>query len=404
MKKGDKACLQGFTPNIILVFLSSLFCLVGFELLLRLTMNNTRPIYIYDPDLGHRHPPGANYMYARDEFSHQITINSQGWRDIERTHPKLPGVYRILVLGDSYTEALQVSSEETFIWQLEASLNKKLAGRKKVEVLNMGVSGYGTTEEYQLLLKYGLAFNPDMVMLALLTGNDVSNNSLYLEQRTRDWNAAIKPYLELTSSGPVMHPPIAAAKMYERQGSRWIFDKIHLIQFVHKRMSRNVTTRKFLVAVGLMDRSNYATYQDIPVDYWVYVPDQDQDWQQAWQVTEYLLKIIHELLEERGIAFFVMVLTNREQVYEDDWHQILETYPAMQNFSWDLEQPERKIEATLTKLNIDYVRLLPTFREAAAEEPGIRLHFRGDGHWTPEGHALAARVLYGQLLPCIEQP
>ena len=60
------------------------------------------------------------------------------------------------MLGDSYTEALQVSLEETFTWRLEASLNKELAGRKKVEVLNMGVSGYGTTEEYQLLLKYGL--------------------------------------------------------------------------------------------------------------------------------------------------------------------------------------------------------------------------------------------------------
>ena len=57
--------------------------------------------------------------------------HSLGYRDVEHTREKPPGVFRIAVLGDSMTEARQVSIADTFCKQLE----KRLSGGR-----NSGIS------------------------------------------------------------------------------------------------------------------------------------------------------------------------------------------------------------------------------------------------------------------------
>ena len=54
-------------------------------------------------------------------------------------------------------------------------------------------------------------------------------------------------------------------------------------------------------------------------------------------------------------------------------------------------------EEAIGELNIDYLDLLPAFREAR-RQTGIEL-FRGgdDRHWNLQGHALAARELAAAL-------
>ncbi|PYQ23833.1 MAG: hypothetical protein DMF81_07510 [Acidobacteria bacterium] len=46
----------------------------------------------------------------------------------------------------------------------------------------MGQSGFGTADEYMRYLDYGVRYCPDMVILAFLTGNDVSDNSKVLHR------------------------------------------------------------------------------------------------------------------------------------------------------------------------------------------------------------------------------
>lgn len=61
-----------------------------------------------DPKLGWRLEPGTKITYETSELKVEVEINSQGWRDAERTRRKPPGVYRIVVLGDSFMEAYSV--------------------------------------------------------------------------------------------------------------------------------------------------------------------------------------------------------------------------------------------------------------------------------------------------------
>ena len=57
-----------------------------------------------------------------------------------------------------------------------------LAGRR-VEIVNFGVSGYGTSTEWIALQREGWAYQPDLVLLAFFSGNDLRNNVFELEQK-----------------------------------------------------------------------------------------------------------------------------------------------------------------------------------------------------------------------------
>jgi len=117
-----------------------------------------------------------------EEGSACIRINRYGVRQGDRAPAKPPGTFRVAVLGDSFIEAFQVSDEQTFCAQLERRLQDCSAlTDRRVEVLNFGVSGYGTAQQLLMLRHYVWQYQPDVVVLAFFPGNDLRNNSAELE-------------------------------------------------------------------------------------------------------------------------------------------------------------------------------------------------------------------------------
>jgi hypothetical protein len=130
-----------------------------------------RPLY------GWGHPPGYSGRAKRclghkTEWVTYAHINSLGLRDREIPYART-GAYRILLLGDSYTEGLQVADDETFAKQLEGRLN---SGGRRVEVLNGGHAGYGTDNELLFYLHEGRKYRADLVLQVFNTENDVLEN------------------------------------------------------------------------------------------------------------------------------------------------------------------------------------------------------------------------------------
>src|SRR5205823_88894 len=97
----------------------------------------------------------------------------------ERNYKKPPNTFRILVFGDSYVEAFQVALADAFPALLEKQLNDQ-SSSMRFEVLALGQSGFGTTDAYMRYLNFGVEYSPDLVLLAFLTGNDIRNNSRFL--------------------------------------------------------------------------------------------------------------------------------------------------------------------------------------------------------------------------------
>ena len=100
------------------------------------------------------------------EFSRELVTNSEGLRDREHARTKATGEFRLIALGDSYTEGLGAASESAWPQQLQGTLAGKGCS---LTVMNGGVAGSDTFFEYALLKDRLLAYGPDVVVVALNT-------------------------------------------------------------------------------------------------------------------------------------------------------------------------------------------------------------------------------------------
>jgi hypothetical protein len=131
--------------------------------------------------LGWKTAPNCSFVSTggrmNAEFFQEITTNSHGFRDKERTLTKPPETIRIAFMGDSMIEAFQVPFEKTAGQVLENKLNRILTPEndRNFEVLNFGVGNYGLGQMFLIYKEIASKFQPDYVLVFL---ND------YLLERT----------------------------------------------------------------------------------------------------------------------------------------------------------------------------------------------------------------------------
>jgi lysophospholipase L1-like esterase len=124
------------------------------------------------PTWFHTYIPGSPFRFSKTEFTHFREINSLGFTGGEFIAAKAPGEYRILALGDSFTEGLGTSADTTWVRVTEARLGEHYPGRR-VTSLNAGVSASDPYFEYMLLKEKLHSFHPDLVIVVINT-SDVS--------------------------------------------------------------------------------------------------------------------------------------------------------------------------------------------------------------------------------------
>jgi lysophospholipase L1-like esterase len=132
--------------------------------------------------------PGSDRVYGMlPGLAPPIKTNSFGFRGREITLAKPAGVFRILMLGDSITYGNSVNWDETFSYRLEERLNNTRAA-PRFQVLNLGVSGYNTSQELATLRELGLKFAPDVIVLNVCLNDSDPVKQLYgvsLKNKTR---------------------------------------------------------------------------------------------------------------------------------------------------------------------------------------------------------------------------
>lgn len=138
--------------------------------------------FALDPDLIYRLQPRNEVTWSSAEFTETSHTDARGMRgtaDLDRAgEAKRSGEVRILAVGDSFTYGHGVQDDESYPAVLERLLR---ARSYDVRVLNAGVPGYSTDQEYTYLVRDGLALAPDLVLLGVHC-SDVSDNyesSLY---------------------------------------------------------------------------------------------------------------------------------------------------------------------------------------------------------------------------------
>lgn len=135
---------------------------------------NYRSIYAYDnPTWFHLYRPHESVWWVRREFTHARRVNSLGLADDEYSLAKRPDEYRVIALGDSFTEGVGASHDESWVKAFERHVPRSPDGRV-VHALNAGVSGSDLLFELVLLRERLRPYQPDLVIVAV-NNSDISD-------------------------------------------------------------------------------------------------------------------------------------------------------------------------------------------------------------------------------------
>lgn len=144
--------------------------------------------YGYDTELGWTPIPNSSAAVttARTIHAHH---NSLGLRDVEFSLDAQP---TILFLGDS------------FVWGVDAEANERFTDllRRRVsnyKIVNAGVSGYGTDQEYLFLMRLWEKIQPAVVVLIFCTANDRLDNGTNIR-----YDGYQKPYFTSALDGSLV--------------------------------------------------------------------------------------------------------------------------------------------------------------------------------------------------------
>lgn len=337
---------------------------------------NTGTFLTPHPVYGRFHVPGFDGWVKTRELTSRVTINSLGLRGPERPYAKPPGVRRILYLGDSFTEAVQVSEQDGVTSRLETALNAR--GGDRYEVLNAGVGGWGTGQQLVYLREEGYRYQPDLVVVMLYLGNDIFDNSYVLQGSPKNPH---EPYFTFRNDGsfepmefrtrkPEEISPIVAT-LRERTLLWNVFETGVLVKLEEGEDDEALRANRF--------------NQNKMIPHAVKSSDRQEN---AWRTTLTLLQRIRQLGEERGFQTAVVIAPAAFQVYDADWDALIQENKLKPD-DWSADLPNGVLAANVGMVGAPMLDLLPALRTEAPSGP--RLYFPYDKHWTGAGHAVAAR-------------
>lgn len=353
-------------------------------------------LYTYDRDRGWALRPNAS-KFQQHEGRAYVAVNSAGMRDREYPYRKPKHTFRIAVLGDSFTEAKQVPADQTFCAVIARRLKScpALAG-KNVEALNFGCDSYGTAQELMTLRHQAWKFSPDAVVLAVCTGNDISNDSIELEENQ------CQPFFtyrggELVLTGPFEESAWFRFRCMMRYESRRSAT-LNLLGDLHR-------------AIWLRMRRHFANFLQQPtgselgLDDPTYQAPTRRDWREAWEIAEGEIEMVHQEAAAHGARFLVVTLSNGIQVYPDP--AVRRAYQQHWGLH-DLFYPDLRIRALGQRLGFPVLNLAPPFADYA-ERNHVFLHGfsntqLGFGHWNQAGHRYGGELIAASLCDLLQQP
>jgi len=353
---------------------------------------------LYTPDraIGWKLRAGASGVVT-SENKQFVQINSHGFRDREHTFDKPTNTLRIAVLGNSWTEALQVPLEKTYPAVLEQKLLESACfAPKRVEVLNFGVAGYSTAQELITLQQEVWHYHPDIILLAFYPARDIANN---LRELNNAVNPEQSPYFvfrqkELVMDDSFRRQPALEERQMLFQNIRYrVSGRLHLLLAISAMQRFGRIRLAMLQARAKAEKSGVDN-----LEYTIYAPPSDATMHSAWKVTEGLFLLLRDEVKSHGAEFRIVTLATRPQVLPDPAKRLEITRKLGVA---DLFYADNRIGDFGEREGIPVTNLAPALAEYAGAHQVYLNGFNGanfgTGHWNENGHRLAAEVIAHDL-------
>lgn len=307
--------------------------------------------------------------------------NDLGLRMAEDVGPRQPGEKRILLLGDSFTEALECLEQDRFAWRLSRLIAESGEGGAGWRVLNGGIQN-GSPAQYVLQLRRLLPLlEPDIVVV--VTGaNDLFDDTTF-----------------------------------ERDHG-FVFDGEGLPVSVQNRRRLWWLQHSFLLRYGQVFVSRYLpdlaatlfppVHPELPVPPWTaLLCDGDAATREAFRgrTGRYLVGL-RDTAEAAGAKFAVLVLHylysfREEPFYEPRFPTLKRMLAEHRCYEARGEPWNQTVDPFLARQGIVSRNIHGAVLEAKRREPRRKLWNFYDYHFSPAGHELVARELYALLQPML---
>jgi hypothetical protein len=342
-------------------------------------------------------------------------INNLGFRDREHSVEKPPGTYRILGVGDSFVYG-NVPFEENFLRVAEDVLEARLAlapsdthstgtatstvkspraedaprdhdpAATDVDMVLIGLGGYGPDNELGALRSFGLPLAPDLAVLNFFVGNDVIGlamparvyrGQLYFVGSLNPWvNVARKSRILLLAESALVH------RTRGRELARTGGDGDGAEAAANERD-------------GVRVNATYLGIQKKRLN--TYLREPSARMRELWLLAEEYVLEFDRVCAENGIDCMVHVIPAEIQVDPDIADQVF-CRLGLDPSEYDLELPQRRLKVLCGEAGIPLLDPLERFREQ--HRPEARLYLANDTHWNVRGNRLAGEMLAEFIEEC----
>ncbi len=293
----------------------------------------------------------------------RVSVNNIGARRVEDTPPNPPsGTLRVGCYGESFTFCFEVHDGEDWPSQLEQAATGKL------EVLNMGVIGWGTDQSLLRFRDTQQALQSDIVLLGIMSENIQRNvNRLVSVRAPEERQPLVKPRFILNDGDLTLlpHPYTSKIELYEAA--------------VHGRLGTDLAEHEWLSATppgagwsNMADTVREKRYRSERRRWWL---QWNQPEGEPFQVTLALIEAFHKEALASGAKMAGIVI-----------------FPSIT----DLGDPSRKLTALHAALGQRQIPYVDTY-DVIDEQHKRGLPAYGESHLTASANRSVAEAVHQWL-------
>ena len=191
-------------------------------------------------------------------------VNNNGWRDRNRSYSNTRNSFRVIVIGDSEVFGYIVPKEKTYTFLLEERFKKE---GKNVEIINIAYSGWGTSQQLEVLGKEATKYNPDLVIIHFV-GNDLYDNVIHLDKSKFSYRI------------PFFHEVSVTGELYRRDNPKFLHEqnsitRAYLISksevlkrlWLSRLILKNRLRKEYIIATGQINLLHLIFGDKLPKDF-----------------------------------------------------------------------------------------------------------------------------------------
>ncbi|MDD3558406.1 MAG: SGNH/GDSL hydrolase family protein [Melioribacteraceae bacterium] len=332
---------KNIVTNLSILYLTVSLFFLGDRLLLA---KYGYGLWKHDRELHFVHRPNSTYTWGSEYDNKLIKINSDGYHDDDFNEIKKVEEIRIFILGNSITMGHGVNKDETFSTQLEQFYDSCF-----VNVFNLGVQGYSTMQELEVL-KRNIKFEPDIIFIGFCL-NDITEPT-YVNKNSGGTGYDYHQIYQISNSilGYLINETGFGKLLYRMKYSEELKNsKLNELKYVQA-LSKDPYFEKKI--------------------------------EESWKQNLESIKKINVVTDSLSSDFFVLIFPYTFQLFNDD-----------------LKKPQNILKSFLSHESISYLDFTDIFKNIIQKEidsganlnQSISKYYLDEDHYTVTGHRVIAK-------------